>query len=567
MIQLGISAFYHDSAACIVKDGKVLGAVEEERFTGIKHDSSFPIHSIYWLLKYLEIKIEDIDRVCWYENPDLKKERVLETFKKHPLKNFWNRRKFLKRHKVEGNIRDLLVKYLNYTGPIDFVDHHHSHAAFSYYTSPYKDAAIVSIDGVGEWETVSIYCGVGSHLYKMETVRFPHSLGMFYSTFTAFLGFKPNEGEYKVMGLASYGDYTVYYQKLSELITLKPKGRFEIDQTHFTWEYSDEIMFKKNLGLYLGIKPRLSSDAITREHRNLAAALQRIYEIVFLHILSYAKKISSSDSLCLSGGCAYNGVANQKAYNVFDSVWVPFAPSDAGSAIGACLANLRTMKRGNRDPYLGPECDDHEILKALENFKGKIVVEEAEEDAIIIKAAAAIHEGQIIGMIQGRMEFGARALGNRSILASPLRKGMKSKLNRVIKKREGFRPFAPSCTEEDAHLYFENIEPIPYMSHVVMVKLEHNLPSITHVDGTARLQTVNENQNRYYHKLLKHLGSLSGYPICLNTSFNFKDQTITMTPQEAIERFLDCEMDALIINNFYITKSWSKNSSIGSKRN
>jgi carbamoyltransferase len=567
MIQLGISAFYHDSAACIVKDGKVLAAVEEERFTGIKHDSSFPIHSIHWLLEYLEIEMDDIDRVCWYENPDLKKERVLETFKKHPLKNFWNRRKFLKRHRVEGNIQDVLITHLNYRGPIDFVEHHLSHAAFSYYTSPYKDAAVVSIDGVGEWETVSIYCGLGNHLYKMESEKFPNSMGMFYSTFTAFLGFKPNEGEYKIMGLAPYGDYKVYYQKLSSLITLKDNGRFEIDQKHFTWEHSDEIMFKKSLAFYLGLKPRISSESITRDHRNLAAALQRIYEIVFLHILSHAKKISSSDSLCLSGGCAYNGVANQKAYHLFKHVWVPFAPSDAGSAIGACLASLRTTRRDNTDPYLGPEYDDFDIAKEIEKFKDKIQVEEAEEDAIIMKAATAIHSGQIVGLFQGRMEFGARALGNRSILASPLQKGMKNKLNRVVKKREGFRPFAPSCTEEDASTYFENVEPIPYMSQVVNVKLKYHLPSITHIDGTARLQTVNKNQNKYYHKLLKQVGALSGYPICLNTSFNFKDQTITMTPYEAIERFLDCDMDALVINNFYITKSWLKKSSTGSKRN
>jgi carbamoyltransferase len=565
MIQLGISAFYHDSAACIVKDGKVLAAVEEERFTGIKHDSAFPINAIHWLLQYLEMKVDDIDEVCWYEKPDLKKERVLTIFQKHPIKNFFNRRKFLKRHSVEGDIRSILLSSLNYEGPIELVEHHRSHAAFSYYTSPFADAAIVSIDGVGEWETVTIYNGIVDSIHKMESIKFPHSMGMFYSTFTAFLGFKPNEGEYKVMGLASYGDYKVYYQKLMSLIKLKDNGSFEIDQTHFTWEYSDEIMFKKSLAHFLGIKPRLSSEVISREHKHLAAAVQRVYEIIFLHILSYAKKICSTQNLCLSGGCAYNGVANEKARLLFSRVWVPFAPSDAGSAIGACLARKKTSRRENTDPYLGPEYDDHEVLEAIKSFSKKIVFEELSEDKIIKKTANAIHKGQIIGMFQGRMEFGARALGNRSILASPLVKSMKSRLNRVIKKREGFRPFAPSCTEESASKYFNLIEPIPYMSSVVDVKVECEFPSVTHVDGTARLQTVNEKQNRYYYKLLKELEKVSGYPICLNTSFNFKDQTITLTPHQAIERFLDCDMDALVIHNFYITKTWLRNSSTGSK--
>jgi carbamoyltransferase len=558
MIQLGISAFYHDSAACIVKDGKVLAAVEEERFTGIKHDSSFPINSIDWLLRYLEMKIDEIDEICWYEKPDLKKDRVLTIFKKHPLKNFFNRRKFLKRHDVEGNVEKVLKMYLNYEGPIRLVEHHKSHAAFAYYTSPFNEATIVTIDGVGEWETVTVYNGIGDRIYKMDSIKFPHSMGMFYSTFTAFLGFTPNEGEYKVMGLAAYGDYRVYYKTLMSLINLKDDGTFEIDQKHFTWEYSDEIMFKKSLPMFLGIKPRLSSEVISRDHKHLAAAVQRVYEIVFLHIISHAKKLSSAN-LCIGGGCAYNGVANEKAKLFFKNVWVPFAPSDSGSAIGACLASSIKRKE-NTDPYLGPEYDDHEVLDAIKTFGKKILFEEMPEKEIIEKVAHSINKGLIIGMFRGRMEFGARALGNRSILASPLIPTMKKRLNKTIKKREGFRPFAPSCTEEDSYKYFKNSEPIPYMSQVVDVDTECNFPAITHVDGTARLQTVNEKQNPYYHKLLKELERLSGYPICLNTSFNFKDQTITMTPNQAIERFLDCDMDALVINNFYITKTWLRNS-------
>jgi carbamoyltransferase len=351
-------------------------------------------------------------------------------------------------------------------------------------------------------------------------------MGMFYSTFTAFLGFRPNEGEYKVMGLAAYGDYRVYYKTLMSLINLKDDGTFEIDQKYFTWEYSDEIMFKKSLPTFLGIKPRLSTEVISRDHKHLAAAVQRVYEIVFLHIISHAKKLASAN-LCIGGGCAYNGVANEKARLFFKNVWVPFAPSDSGSAIGACLASS-TKRKENTDPYLGPEYDDHEVLDAIKTFGKKISFEEMSEKEIIEKVAHSINKGSIIGMFRGRMEFGARALGNRSILASPLVPTMKKRLNKTIKKREGFRPFAPSCTEEDSHKYFKNSEPIPYMSQVVDVDIKCNFPAITHVDGTARLQTVNEKQNPYYHKLLKELERLSGYPICLNTSFNFKEPSFAI---------------------------------------
>jgi carbamoyltransferase len=554
MIQLGISAFYHDAAACIVKNGKVLRAVEEERFTGVKHDQSFPINSINWMLADLNLTIEDIDQVCWYEDPALKKDRVISIFNQFFFKSLWNRFKFLKRHSIEGNIPQLLKHELGYNGEIKYTNHHESHAAFSYFTSSYNHAAVVSIDGVGEWATTTIYRGDGAQLTKILQVNFPHSIGMLYSTITAFLGFQPNEGEYKVMGLAPYGDPTKYQHLLLNLINFRPNGKFEIDQTHFTWGYSDTIMFKESLCEYLQLPVRLKGEEITQDHKDLAVALQKTYETVFLHILKAAKQITGYDNVCLSGGCAYNGVANNRAYEVFNSVWVPFAPSDSGSCIGACLANYHGPRCNNTTPYLGPVFDDDDAKSALKAWEDQIEWTEHEEAELISKTAKAINAGHVIGWFQGRMEFGARALGNRSILASPLGETTKARLNQVIKKREGFRPFAPSCVESEADKFFEIKDTVPYMNQVMQVRSKWKMPAITHADGSARVQTVNKKQNEKYHALLTELGKISGYPISLNTSFNFKDQTITMTPFQAIERFLDCDMDVLVINNFYIVK-------------
>lgn len=557
MIQLGISAFYHDAAACLVKDGQVLGAVEEERFTGLKHDMSFPINSINWLLAEFGYKVSDIDEVCWYEIPHLKKDRVLSIFKKHPIKNFWNRIKFLRRHKIEGDVPTILMKYLGYDGNITYTPHHLSHAAFSYFTSPFKEGrtVIITIDGVGEWDTSAIYLAEdGKIIKKAVESEFPNSLGMLYSTFTAFLGFKPNEGEYKVMGLAPYGnkERDVYYNKIMKLITLKEDGSFEIDQKHFTWEFSDKIMFKDSLCDYLQLAPRTKDMELTPEYVDLAYAIQKVYERVFRHIVSTSWNATYGvKQLCLGGGCAYNGVANTIAYEYFDSVWIPFSPSDSGSAIGACLAINDQMVEVS--PYLGPNYEGIDIYADLIQHFDRISWKHLEEEEIIELTADAINGGAVVGWFQGAMEFGARALGNRSILASPLGEETKDRLNKVIKKREGFRPFAPSCTAEDANRFFNLKEAVPYMNQITTVK-DQSMPAITHIDGTARVQTVTKTQNDKYYKLLKKLGELSGYPICLNTSFNFKDQTITMTPYQAIERFLDCDMDALIINNTYITK-------------
>lgn len=546
MIKLGISAFYHDSAACIVIDGRVVAAVEEERFTGVKHDSRFPVNSIQWCLRQAKIDIHQVNQVCWYEIPFIKRDRVLKTFNKRFFRTWNLRRKFLSQYKYNSPQR--LLADLGYSGEILMTSHHLSHSAFSYYTSPFSDAAVLTIDGVGEWETITISHGTGQEIKQKLHINFPNSLGMLYSTITAYLGFKPNEGEYKVMGLAPYGDYTKYYDKLTKVFK-DYHDTFEIDTKYFTWEYSDRVMFNKRLFKLLGLLPRLPEEEITQDHKDLAAALQKVYEFKFLQLVSMAKAITKAKNLCLGGGCAYNGVANSLAYKYFDSVHIPFAPSDAGSAIGACLTNHTEVS-----PYLGPEYPDYYVKLVLDEYKDKILYFKLKEETLIRKVAELLAAQKIVGWFQGKMEFGARALGNRSILASPTDPKMREKLNYVIKKREGFRPFAPSVTEDDASRFFEIKENVPYMNQVVKAKVNF-LPAATHVDNSCRVHTVSKKQNRLYYDLLKEMKRLINVPVLLNTSFNLKDETITMSPKQAVDRFLSSKIDFLVINNFLISKN------------
>ena len=545
MIKLGISAFYHDSAACIVRDGEVIAAAEEERFTGIKHDSSFPHNTIKWLFKSTNIKIDDIDEVHWYEDPETKDDRVKTIFNKRPIKTFFLRRRYYKNRKT--NSPEDLLKGIGYTGKIIYHDHHYSHAAFSYYTSPYRDAAILTVDGVGEWETVSIWLGNGNNIYKRHSIDFPNSLGMLYSTITSYLGFKPNEGEYKVMGLAPYGDPSIYFEKLESVIDPNNSDLY-LYQEYFTWEYSEKIMFNKKLCQLLELPPRLPEDTLTQEHKNLAAALQKVYEKQFLKLVKKAKYITGSENLCLGGGCAYNGVANTLAYRYFKSVHIPFAPSDAGSAIGACLT-----EHVNISPYLGPDFQEHYVRNSLKKYTDKLIYFKMEENELIKNVAELLASQNIVAWFQGRMEFGARALGNRSILASPKKPEMRDKLNKVIKKREGFRPFAPSVIQEAAGALFNLNEDVPYMNQVVKARLDI-LPAATHIDGSCRVHTVTEEQNSRYYKLLSEMGRITNIPVLLNTSFNLKDQTITIEPEQAIKRYLSSDINYLIIDNYLIKK-------------
>lgn len=554
MIQLGISAFYHDSAACLVVDGKVIAAAEEERFTGIKHDSSFPINAINWCLKYTRTTLKAVDQVCWYENPEIKKERVVKIFNKHFFKTLLLRYNYFKNYKKQDPKK--ILRKGGFTGDILYTDHHISHAAFSYLTSPFKEAAVLTVDGVGEWETTTISRAKGNTIEKLQSIDFPNSLGLVYSTITAYLGFKPNEGEYKIMGLAPYGNPNKFLGKLNSLVT-HTSNKFFISQKPFTWEYSDKIMFNKRLCHTLGLLPRLPEEPITQEHKDLAAALQKWYEAEFTRLLKTTKNATKSNNICLGGGCAYNGVANALAYKYFDKVHIPFAPSDAGSAIGACLYHYKGKRKDNNDPYLGPDFKDVDIVKAVKDFEDKwpgfIRSFRLSENLLLKKVAEMLGNQKIVGWFQGRMEFGARALGNRSILAAPQDPKMRQKLNMVIKKREGFRPFAPSVKADEAHKYFDLKEEVPYMNMVVRA-ITRNIPSATHIDKSARVQTVTEKQNRRYYLLLEEVKKKTGSPILLNTSFNLKDETITLTPKQALERFVRSEIDFLILNNYIIQK-------------
>ena len=551
MIKLGLSAFYHDSAACLMIDGKVIAAAEEERFTEIKHDDSFPYNAIEWVLNYAGIKITDINEIHWYENPDTKDDRVKTIFNKRPFKTFFLRQRYLKNKKNKSPKN--LLHDLGYRGEIIYHDHHYSHAAFCYFTSPYKDAAILTVDGVGEWETTTISIGTGKHIKKLLTIDYPNSLGMLYSTITSYLGFRPNEGEYKVMGLAPYGDPTIYLEKLQSVLT-DTSNKYLINQKYFTWEYSDKIMFNKKLCQLLELPPRLPEDTLTQDHKNLAASLQKLYEDQFLKLVETAKNITKSQNLCIGGGCAYNGVANYKAYKYFKSVYVPFAPSDSGSAIGACLDNHIKV-----NPYLGPSFSNNQVRKELQKYKDRLLYFNLSEEKLIKKVGGLLQGQNIVAWFQGKMEFGARALGNRSILASAKNAKMREKLNYVIKKREGFRPFAPSVLEEQKN-WFGVVETSPFMNLVSYIKGVGKqgyvvpFPAATHINRTARVQTVNETQNPKFYKLLTEIKRREGVGVLLNTSYNLKDQTITMTPKQAIDRYLSSDINFLVINNFLIKK-------------
>ena len=558
---LGISCGYHDSAASLIKDGKVLGACEEERFTGIKHDSSFPINTINWLVEEFKIKPNDLKAVCFYENPELKLDRIETSTKKGGWKNFFNRLKIISRNKKV--YKDTISQLETLRGgetQLIYCDHHLSHLAYSYYTSPFNESALLSVDGVGEWETTSL-AKASDDIKKIGSVKFPHSLGMLYSTFTAFLGFKPNEGEYKVMGLAPYGDASKYINKFKELYITTKDGGFELNMDYFTYEWSTNSMFNQKLSELFELPNRLPEETLEQVHKDIAASLQQIYEFLFFRLLDTLYKQTKSENLCLSGGCAYNGTANGKILKrtKFTNLYIPPAPSDAGSAIG-CALHYAYSTPGNRvdnsNPYLGPTFNTDDVVTALKVYEKDVWSERKLYEQITNIVADEIVDGNVIGWVEGRMEFGARALGNRSILANPRDPQMKSRLNRVIKKREGFRPFAPMVLEESSSIYFDYEDTVPFMNQVVKVRDEHkhHLPAITHVDDSARIQTVNKRQHRRMYNLLERLQVINEYPLVINTSFNLKDQTMVLTPEDAIKTFLNCEMDTLILNNYVIKK-------------
>lgn len=551
---IGISAFYHDSSACLFKDGKLVFACEEEKFTGIKHDSSFPQKTLDYIFKTFKLNRDNIDAVCYYEDPRLKYGRVMENIKGQALRNpIYSLKSYLK---INKNIKTLDKLLPTISKNVFYSTHHESHMYYSIFTSPYDNVMCLSIDGVGEYDT-AVFGAYNKKLGYTSLGRYPHSLGLFYSAMTSFLGFKPNEGEYKVMGLAPYGNPNIYMNKVRKLVEFK-NGKLICNMDCFTWNKSDKEMFGYKLYELLDMDLRKPSEPIEQIHKDLAASVQKRYEEVLFDMLkSISNLMPVYNNLALAGGCAYNGSANGKIINKtnFEHLWIPPAPSDAGSAIGACIHYLSKNNilpgKVTKNPFLGPIYYNSTIYKAIKNHKHKKFVY---EHKLLKHVAKHIKDGKVVGWFQGHCEFGSRALGNRSILADPTAAGMKDRINAVIKKREGFRPFAPMVIKDKQHEYFELVDDVPYMNQVVKVKPEYvdKLKAVTHVDGTARVQSVYK--HTLVHDLLLEFEKLSGFPVLLNTSFNIKDKTMVLTPQDAIDTFFDTEMDILVIENYVIYK-------------
>lgn len=552
---IGISAFYHDSSVCLFKDGQLIFACEEEKFSGIKHDSSYPQLTLDYIFKEFQINKKDIEAVCYYEDMQLKLQRVKKNIRPQIFKNLrFSIDSYLK---IKSNIRTIRQKLEELSPNIFYSTHHESHLYYSFYTSDFKDAMCVSIDGVGELDTIAYGLPWKKGIKYLSVAQYPHSLGLYYSAMTAFLGFNPNEGEYKVMGLSSYGNPDKFIKRVKTLIKFE-NGKLICNMDVFTWNRSENSMFNEDLWKYVGMENRWPDTEITQDHMDLAAAIQLQYEEILFKIVEYLNDWYSSSNLCLGGGCAYNGLANGKIISntKFEHIWIPPAPSDAGSSIGACIhylvKNDKMKGRITRNPFLGPIYENWDIRKAVKGIKNCYKMDSDKD--LIKDVAEFLNNGKVVGWYQGHMEFGARALGHRSILANPLLEGMKDRINKVIKRRERFRPFAPMVTKEKQFDYFEMTDDIPYMNQVVKVKSEYVdiLKAITHVDGTARVQTVFTNTPM--HDLLLEFERLTGYPILLNTSFNVKDKTIVRTPQDAIDMFNDTDMDILVMNNFVIYK-------------
>lgn len=601
---LGISAYYHDSAAALVVDGKLVAAAQEERFSRRKHDPGFPSHAIRYCLDEADLELEGIDQVVFYDKPFLKFERLLETyysFAPRGIPSFvtaipvWvNEKLFLKRNikrglKEIGSFDEEKQKLL-------FPEHHLSHAASAFYPSPHEEAVIVTLDGVGEWATASICLGSGKDIRIMEELRFPHSLGLLYSAFTYYLGFRVNSGEYKLMGLAPYGnpqsERVARYKQLikEELVHIEDNGATWLNQRFFKYATGLRMTRSRKWSKLFGLGRRLEKDPIEQAHCDLALAIQEVTEEAVLRIVAHAKSLAATDAqarnLCLAGGVALNCVANGKIYRegLFDQIWVQPAAGDAGGALGAALAAQHIYNGDARKPempdamsgaYLGPAFSDKAVQKTLNKF-GAVARRPDDFDALAKESARLIAEGKVLGWFQGRMEFGPRALGARSILADARNPEMQKKLNLKVKYREGFRPFAPSVLGELVEEYFDFRDPSPYMLMVAPVKKERrravpdayfelpymerlytlrsDLPSITHIDFSARMQTVHRETNLRYWQLIEEFRKLTGYGIIVNTSFNVRGEPIVCTPEDAYRCFMRTEMDFLVLGDFLLDK-------------
>jgi len=590
---LGISAFYHDSAATILVNGKIVAAAQEERFTRKKHDSSYPFHAIEFVLDYANIKLSNVDQVIFFEKPFLKFERLLETYVAFAPKGFksfcmampiWLKDKLfqkkmlfneLKRH--DKNFKD--------DKKIFFSDHHLSHAASAFFPSPFEDAIVLTADGVGEWATTTVAIGKSNNLEIKKEIHFPHSLGLLYSAFTYYTGFKVNSGEYKLMGLAPYGR-PIYEDKIkNNLIDIKEDGTFYLDQAYFNYATGLTMTNNKFNNLF-GQNPRDSKkEKLTQFHMDVAASIQKVTEDIMVKLVKSLKEEFNIPNLCLAGGVALNCVANGKILKekIFDNIWVQPAAGDAGGSLGAALAlwhieqnNPRVVSLNDdmQGSYLGPEYSQKQIEEELNKAGAKFKT--LDEEDLIEKVATDISKSEAIGWFQGRMEFGPRALGNRSILGDPRSEKMQKNLNLKVKYRESFRPFAPSVLKEDLSDWFDiNVES-PYMLMVADINkkktIEMNeeqkklfgidklnvkrseVPAVTHVDYSARIQTVKKETNERYFKLIKKFKEKTGCPLVINTSFNVRGEPIVNTPLDAFNCFMGTELDKLVVGNCYLDK-------------
>ncbi|MBI4148113.1 carbamoyltransferase [Candidatus Woesearchaeota archaeon] len=558
---LGISCFYHDSAAALLVDGKLIAAAQEERFTRKKHDTSFPKLAAEYCLKQAGITAKDIDYVAFYEKPVLKFDRLLHSC----IDTFpWSLHAFCKSlpsyFTEKLRIHKVLKKQLGYTGETLFAKHHHSHAASAFLCSPFTEAAILTVDGVGEWTTTSYGYGKGNTFTLFKEIVFPHSLGLLYSAITGHLGFKVNNDEYKVMGLAPYGK-PVYYEQLRKLIDVKKDGSYALDMSYFTYHYEMAMTGRKFEEVF-GPK-RVKESKVEQRHRDLAASLQKVFEDTFFQMVKHVHRETKCDNLVLAGGCALNSVANGKITKntPFKNIWVQPAADDAGGALGAALWAQHCVLKKPRSfamdhAYWGPDFTTKEAEQFLKENKIKYTTLKTEE--IAPTTAKLIYDNHVIGWFQGRMEWGPRALGARSILSNPCNEKMKDILNAKVKHRELFRPFAPVVSEEDVHEYFDiDKDDEKFMLFVYPIKPDKQklIPAVTHVDGTGRLQTINPQQNKRYYDTIKEFQKLSGVPVLINTSFNIRGEPIVCTPKDAYRCMMGTGIDYLVMDKFLIKRA------------
>tara|TARA_B100000700_G_scaffold328345_1_gene445868 strand:+ start:59 stop:1897 length:1839 start_codon:yes stop_codon:yes gene_type:complete len=591
---LGISAFYHDSAACLIKDGEIIAAVQEERFTRKKHDEGFPHHAIQYCLKEAQITAEKIDNVVFYEKPFVKFERLLETYLAFAPKGFasfsqgipvWIKDKLFQKSAIIKELESTLGEEINWRERLLFSEHHLSHAASAFYPSPFDSAAILTLDGVGEWTTTSIAVGKGSDLKVVKEIHFPHSLGLLYSAFTYYIGFKVNSGEYKVMGLAPYGEPCYANLIREKLITVSKDGSFQLDMSYFGYT-TGLTMTNKKFDALFGGPPRSSETELTQREMDLAASVQKVLEDLVVQIAKSIAKETGERNLCLAGGVALNCVANGILLRekIFDNIWIQPAAGDAGGALGAALSiwylhynnkqRMSLQSDAMKGAYLGPEFTDSEIEAELKAC-GAIYKKFSEND-LINEVATALANEKAVGWMQGRMEFGPRALGGRSIIADPRSPSMQKQLNLKVKYRESFRPFAPSVLREDVGKWFELDSDSPYMLLVADVQKDKrrtmtsdeeelfgieklnvqrsSVPAITHVDYSARVQTVHANTNPLYHAVISKFKEKTGCSLVVNTSFNVRGEPIICTPTDAFKCFMGTELDVLAIGNYLLLK-------------